>query len=182
MAAPIGNKYGLGNHTAGRPPKYDNPEALEAKVMEYFTYCEGEFHMEKRTVKRKRKDPETGKNKMVDVEEEIKIWDRPDERPTWTRLALFLGFESRQSLNDYAKREAFSYPIKRALLIIESLYEDGLYNTSVAGVIFALKNLGWVDQQDINHKGEVNTNNLSGLTDDQLRERLANLRKQRSKS
>jgi len=43
MAAPEGNKYALGNN-GGRPPKFDNPEQLENKCIDYFNYCieEGE--------------------------------------------------------------------------------------------------------------------------------------------
>ena len=33
-----GNKYALGNN-GGRPPKYDKPEDLENKCIEYFTNC-----------------------------------------------------------------------------------------------------------------------------------------------
>lgn len=38
MAAPKYNYYALGND-GGRPAKYETPEALEAKVVEYFQYC-----------------------------------------------------------------------------------------------------------------------------------------------
>jgi hypothetical protein len=177
MAAPIGNKYGFGNHNAGRPAKYKDAKDLEKKVIEYFTYCEGENHIEKVTRKRKRKDPESGRMKMVDVEEDLLVWDRMPERPSWTNLALFLGFESRQSLTDYSKKEAFTYPLKRALTIIESIYEDGLWSSSPAGPIFALKNLGWIDKQDVNVSGELKGNNLANLTDEELRARLAKLKK-----
>lgn len=39
MAAPKGNLYALGNN-GGRPPVFDSPQALEAKVIEYFDYIE----------------------------------------------------------------------------------------------------------------------------------------------
>jgi len=35
MAAPLGNKFALGN-TGGRPPKYENVQELEDKINEYF--------------------------------------------------------------------------------------------------------------------------------------------------
>lgn len=74
---------------------------------------------------------------------------------TITGLALFLGFESRQSLYDYEKNEIFSYTIKRARLTIENFYESKLFTAST-GAIFALKNFGWSDKQEIDHttKGE----------------------------
>jgi len=38
MGAPIGNKFALGNN-GGKPPIYDNPEALENKCFKYFESC-----------------------------------------------------------------------------------------------------------------------------------------------
>lgn len=35
MAAPIGNKFGVG-HGFGRPAKYDSPEEMQALIIEYF--------------------------------------------------------------------------------------------------------------------------------------------------
>lgn len=71
-----------------------------------------------------------------------------DKTPTLSGLAYALGFTSRQSLYDYAERgEDFSYPIKRIVLKIESIYESNLMNgkANTAGVIFWLKNRGWKD-------------------------------------
>ena len=75
---------------------------------------------------------------------------------TITGLALALGFESRQSFYDYEKEGQFSYTIKRARLTIESYYEEKLLSQHATGAIFALKNFGWSDRQEIDHttKGE----------------------------
>ena len=78
--------------------------------------------------------------------------------PTITGLALFLGFESRQSFYDYEKDERFSYIIKRARSFIERGYEEALHTGGGAGAIFALKNMGWTDRQNIEHEGQVNVN------------------------
>jgi hypothetical protein len=98
------------------------------------------------------------------------IWDDPEafskkvdeyftqeeEPPTWTGLALFLGFSSRDSLNDYKKKDGFSDPIKKALLRIERKYEQGIFNSrNPAGAIFALKNFGWKDKNEIETDGKV---------------------------
>ena len=40
-----------------------------------------------------------------------------------TGLALWLGFESRQSFYDYEKKDGFTYTIKRARALIENEYE-----------------------------------------------------------
>lgn len=72
---------------------------------------------------------------------------------TWTGLAIHLGFESRQSLEDYKDKEGFSYPIKKALLRIERKYEEAMMKQP-AGAIFALKNFGWKDKQEVDQKTE----------------------------
>jgi hypothetical protein len=101
-----------------------------------------------------------------------RIYDNPDEleaqcdsyfvkcdtdkvRPTVTGLALFLGFASKQSLYDYDKEEQFSYPIKKSLTRIENALEQKLENNSVAGVIFALKNMGWKDASQVDQNMNI---------------------------
>ncbi|QMW05308.1 terminase small subunit [Spirosoma foliorum] len=151
MPAPKGNKYALGNQ-GGRPPIYSSVEDLATNIEAYFTYCEGESHEEERTEKKKQKNPTTKKMETVEVKTMVTVWDRDPERPTWTNLALFLGFESRKTLHDYSQKEEFSYPIKRALTIIESIYEDALMSQGPTGAIFALKNLGWTDSKEVTGK------------------------------
>lgn len=89
-------------------------------------------------------------------EEEVdKYFEDETQFPhTWTGLARYLGFESRQSLEDYKSKEGFSYPIKKALLRIEEIYEKSLFSKNAAGPIFALKNFGWRDKQEIDQKTE----------------------------
>ena len=98
----------------GRPPIWDDPEAFEKKVDEYF---------------------------------------QTQKPVTWSGLALYLGFSSRDSLNDYAKKPEFSDPIKKALLRIESYYEENISKNNPAGAIFALKNFGWKDKQEVEQSG-----------------------------
>lgn len=122
MAAPKGNKFALGLTNNGRPPIYSNAEDLNNAMIEYFDSVEP----------------------IVD--------DKGNKtyKYTTTGLALFLGFESRQSLYDYDKKgQDFSYIIKRALLVIENKYEEALSLTSPTGAIFALKNMGWKDKTEV---------------------------------
>ena len=77
--------------------------------------------------------------------------------PTITGLAYALGFESRQSMYDYEKREPHSYTIKRARLKISNQYEMNLSDPRVkpAGSIFALKNIdSWKDKQEVEIGGQ----------------------------
>ena len=65
---------------------------------------------------------------------------------TWTGLALYLGFSSRQSIDEYLNYEGFSDCVKRAKTFVEWHYEMKLHGTSPTGSIFALKNFGWADK------------------------------------
>jgi hypothetical protein len=67
------------------------------------------------------------------------------EKATITGLALFLGFNSRGTLNDYAKKEVFSDVIKRAMLTVENSYEK----SGTTFDMFALKNMGWKDKTEV---------------------------------
>ena len=112
----------------GRPPKFTSVEDLENAIQDYFDNLP------------------TKQVVIGGVIEEV-------PRPTITGLALRLGFDSRQSFYDYEQREQFSYIIKRARLMIEHEYEMGLTGPNPAGVIFALKNLGRRDRQEMEHSG-----------------------------
>ncbi len=78
------------------------------------------------------------------------------EPPTVTGLTLFLGFESKTTLYEYAKKIEFMNPIKRALLKIEQYHEIATsMGDKCTGNIFILKNFGWKDTIDTNHSGEI---------------------------
>ncbi len=72
------------------------------------------------------------------------------DNPKVTGLCLYLGFSCRETLNEYQKLPEFSDIIKRAKLGVESHYEEGLNTFKYGGSVFALKNMGWKDQQDQN--------------------------------
>lgn len=139
----------------GRPPLFKDPEEVEALVQEYF-----EKGVKMRTV----------------------ILGPPNARyeiqvpvPTITGLAIYLGFESRQSFYDYESKPEFSYTIKKARLFIENEYEEMLQTGNTTGAIFALKNFGWTDKQEIDqtnrHSGEIkHTIDHSKLSESALRE------------
>ena len=84
---------------------------------------------------------------------------------TITGLALWLGFQSRQSIYDYEKHGEFSYVIKRARLKVENAYESRLYEPNAGGAIFSLKNMGWKDKQEHEHNLSKETATLLGLID-----------------
>ena len=79
-----------------------------------------------------------------------------EEKITITGLALFLGFCSRNSLYEYGKKKEFKYIIKNAMLVVENSYESKGTNFD----IFALKNMGWTDKQEIDHTTKGNEVNI----------------------
>ena len=82
-----------------------------------------------------------------------------EEKMTITGLALFLGFGARSSLYDYAEKKEFSYVIKNAMLVVENSYEMSGNNFD----IFALKNMGWSDKQEIDHTTKGNEVGISPI-------------------
>jgi len=137
VAAPVGNKYAVGNN-GGRPAKYETAEELCAACDEYFIYIQGESKTTTKEVKNEDGSIET---------EEFHEWVRHPEPATVTGLVLFLGFSSKSSLEDQEKRgEEFSAVIKRARLRVEHGYEMKLHGDKNTGAIFALKNMGWRDK------------------------------------
>lgn len=69
-------------------------------------------------------------------------------QPTIEGLTLYLGFGTRQSLIDYAKKDDFIDVINKAKQFIKSCYEKNLYGFAWAGAQFALRNIGKEDWKD----------------------------------
>lgn len=72
---------------------------------------------------------------------------------TITGLALALD-TSRETLCNYENRDEFFDTIKRIKLRVEMFAEERLFASSATGAIFALKNFGWKDSQDVNMGGQ----------------------------
>lgn len=82
---------------------------------------------------------------------------------TITHLAYHLGFESRQSFYDYAKRKDFSYIIARARTRIEAEREQDLCGgRNVDGNKFYLSNMGnWRAEQESKQHINISTTSAS---------------------
>lgn len=133
-AAPKGNKYAIGNK-GGRPPVFKNPKQLAKKVDLYFEYIEGESHTEIQKV---------GRKSII-----VTVWDRYPEPATITGLVLYLGFNSRSSLDYFNKQQVFLDIITRARVRVEHEYEKRLALSASQGAMFALKNMGWKDMKSV---------------------------------
>lgn len=97
------------------------------------------------------------------MQADVDIYFSQEGKKTMTGLALALGFDSRQSLYDYQKRDEFSYIINKALLRIENQYEENLHGQNVAGSIFVLKNMGWKDRTEQELSGELGIKQITGM-------------------
>ncbi|WP_167510637.1 terminase small subunit [Chryseobacterium sediminis] len=146
-----GNTISVGNN-GGRPALFTNPEDFEQKTLEYFDFIKGEYEIKEgsRTFESGRGDD----YKKTTETYEYKFWIREPETPSVTGLAIYLGFESRQSMYDYLAKPEYSYFIKKALLHVENTYERGLWNDKVVGPIFGLKNMGWTDKSETKLTGD----------------------------
>jgi hypothetical protein len=112
---------------------FKSAKQLAKRIDEYFNYIMGEFHLEKKSLKKPENEADTLQ----------KVWDREPEPPTIAALALFLGFNSRQAFERYEQKGKFAHTLKSGHLRIEAAYEKKLHHQSSAGAIFALKNMGW---------------------------------------
>lgn len=116
---------------AGRPLKFPDAEELHKQIDLYFDSC-----------------------------------DKSHEPYTITGLALYLD-TTRQTLLEYEgevegrkkKDPAFADTIKRAKLKVENYAEIQLLSSAhPTGAIFALKNHGWSDKQELDHTGNLTVN------------------------
>lgn len=87
-------------------------------------------------------------NEYFETTEENKI--------TLTGICLALNID-KKNFYEYEKREGYEDIVKRARMIVENSYEISLRENGRTGDIFALKNFGWTDRQEIdtNTQGKV---------------------------
>jgi len=128
-----------GKHPGGRTPIFKTPQEMQDRIDDYF-----KNGMKKKTI-------------IVGKGEDKQVVEIPV--PTITGLCIHLGFCSRDSFYEYGTKPEFAYTIKRARLFIEKEYEEMLQGHNVAGAIFALKNMGWSDKQEISQTIAGDPNN-----------------------
>jgi len=126
--------------------------------------------MKKKTAKKK---SNAGRKRLFRTPEALQSkvdkYFKENEKFAVGKLGYYLGFADRQSLKDYIDRkDEFSCIIKKAKYFIEGEYELLLQENNVTGIIFALKNMGWKDKQEISHT--VGREDLSHLTEAEMLE------------
>lgn len=119
---------------AGRPPKYETPEQMQAAIDEYFAYCDNRIQQVY----------------SAKAEGVIEVID--PEPYTMSGLAGALGMD-RRSFLDYRKKDDFLPLIKAARRKVERDVERRLMEGKAqTGAIFNLKNnFGWVDKTEQEH-------------------------------
>lgn len=68
---------------------------------------------------------------------------------TLTGMSLYCGFCDKNELFQLERNPAYTRVIKSARSRIEKIYEENLQTTGNSANIFALKNFGWVDRQEV---------------------------------
>lgn len=111
---------------AGRPLKFQTVAELQEAIDAYFKSVDDVFYTDK------------DGNKV-------------HEPLTITGLALALD-TTRQTLMDYQERDEFTDAIKKAKTKIENFAEKKIFTSNPTGAIFALKNYGWKDKQEVDQR------------------------------
>jgi len=93
---------------------------------------------------------ETDEQLSVMVDDFFDECDLNEEPYTITGLGLAIGLD-RHQLISYGKKEEFYHTVKKAKQKCENFAEKRLFTGQPTGAIFALKNYGWKDQQQIDH-------------------------------
>lgn len=135
-------------HPGGRPLLYKTVKELEAKIEEYFAWC----------------DNRTKSVFVKDLGDNIEVSDPAPY--TMSGLAYALDMD-RKSLLNYSKRDKFFLTIKKARQRVEQDVETRMNdkNTFTPGLIFNAKNnFGWVDKTEQDVKVEVPKPILGGLS------------------
>jgi hypothetical protein len=109
------------------------PDELSNLINEYFIYIKGKSKL--------KRAPNNGQAKY----NYTKVYDPLPQPATFTGLALFLGFSSLRSFEDYRPKGSISQILKQGCLRVEAEYEKRLHEHYTSGPIFALKSRGWND-------------------------------------
>ena len=127
----------------GNAPRYTDPAEMQARIDKYFQECEG--------------------HELVDEEGNV-IYDKFGHPiivgkvpPTFSGLAIALGFCGRQALQAYKPKAGFRDVLLRALGRVEAYAEARLFDRDGSrGAQFTLeRNFGWDDEDEKGQAGPV---------------------------
>ncbi len=93
----------------------------------------------------------------VEVQRMVDEYFEDNDHPTITGLARALGFKERKSMPvNAARNDEIGDIVSDAYMRVEEFYEKHLLTSKPTGAIFALKNFGWSDAQQVELTGQVN--------------------------
>lgn len=93
-----------------------------------------------------------------------------------TLTGLCLALETnKQTLANYQEKPEFNHIINIAKMRIENAYEISLRKNGRSGDIFALKNFGWSDRQEIEHSGKIDSDVNVNEQREKLKEKLSKI-------
>lgn len=91
-------------------------------------------------------------DEILDKAEEYLANCTEESRPTRYGLFKACGFKTKQSFYDYKKDPDYAGVLEQVEFMIEGKYEQQLANgRGDGGIVFALKQYGWNDKQQIDH-------------------------------
>lgn len=129
----------------GRPRKFNSPEEFEEAISKYFG-----------SITSTREHPAG----LTNNNGETLLITEFVEPPTIASMCNYLDI-SKDTWNEYSKKEGFSETATRARQVIEAYLEQQLLTSkNTQGIIFNLKNnFGWADKVDVNQnlKAAVST-------------------------
>jgi hypothetical protein len=108
------------------------------------------------------------------IEREINECEAAGRPITLSGIMLACGIYTRNTFDEYGKKDGFSPLVKRAKALVAHAYEEKLSYEKPTGAIFALKNMGWSDGQRIdigNPPGE--TFKTDSVSDIEVARRIA---------
>lgn len=89
---------------------------------------------------------------LKDLEDKISAYFESEPETEWTITGLALALDtSRETLMNYEERPEYFDAIKKAKERVHNAYEKDLRRKGRSGDIFALKNFGWSDRQEVDH-------------------------------
>ncbi|HEY2583049.1 MAG TPA: terminase small subunit [Mucilaginibacter sp.] len=132
-------------------PKHPFKTSIELKerIDAYFDYIKGEPDLEHSSVIESKAKTGSKQN----------IWIREPEPATFTGLAIFLGFHSKEAFERYERNGRFASVLKQGRLRVEEAYEKRLLS-SPAGAIFVLKSEGWNEKAEPKKETKPGSKNL----------------------
>jgi len=93
---------------------------------------------------------------VEELDEKINAYFKDTKAEEWTMTGLAITLDiDYHTLINYGNRESYFQSIKNARLKVHNEYEKDLRKKGRSGDIFALKNFGWRDKQEVDNTHRI---------------------------